>query len=386
MRFSKRLPSEFCENDFAKVVQKSQGHIDLTTTNPTHCSFNGSLDALKNVFTVEHLASYDPDPQGLYAARVAVCHYMHPYDIIPEQVLLTAGTSEAYSFLIKLFCDPGDVILIPQPSYPLLEHLAELEAVRVGYYSLIYNDQVWRLDLNSIQKQLQLGAKIIVVVEPNNPTGTICSSEQWSELCLLAKKYQAVIISDEVFRPYYKYSDWPKATADTQGVPIFILDGLSKACGLPQLKCSWIVALTAKSHLNACMERLNFIADAYLSVNAPVQQALPQLLNFAKDIQQQIRARVQTNELQLAVMLERLSHVQALPTNGGWYAILHLKNLPQNSEEQSVLQLLEQERVLVHPGYFYGFDEGAFWVMSLLLPRENFASGLSRLNTFLKRM
>jgi hypothetical protein len=296
----------------------------------------------------------------------------------PSRILLTASTSEAYAYLIKLLTEPGDEVLVPRPSYPLFEFLATLENIRISQYPLIYHDG-WSIDTGALERAITERTRAIVVVNPNNPTGSFVKRQELDRLVELCHEHSLAIISDEVFSDYAFAAD-PERVARLTGVDevlTFSLSWLSKVAGLPQMKLSWIVTGGPVSERTAAMERLELIADTYLSVATPVQHALPRLLEAGEDIRAQIRRRTRNN-LDMLLASTANSANRTLQVEGGWYATLQVPRI--RSEEEWALDLLSRCDVLIQPGYFYDFDQDGLLVLSLLTPEETFSEGLRRLN------
>jgi len=343
------------------------GVLDLTESNPTQAGFDYPEEELLAGFQDPRMLTYDPESAGLTEAREIIGRYC---GVPADRLILTSSTSEAYSWLFKLLCNPGDEVLAPQPSYPLFDYLAALENVRPVPYPLEYHGR-WTIDFDSLLAALSTQTRAIILVHPNNPTGSFVQGEELARLDELCRERGIALISDEVFSGYAlepRAEFVPVAAA----VPAmaFSLNGLSKMIGMPQMKLGWIHTNSREAH-----ERLELIADTYLSVGTPVQHALPALFGIRDRIQRQIRARLQEN---LATLKAGFSprHVE-----GGWYAVLQVPRV--RSEEEWVLALLEHENVLVQPGYFYDFASEAFLVLSLLTPPAVFEEGLRRINTFL---
>jgi alanine-synthesizing transaminase len=318
---------------------------------------------------------YRPEPLGLRSAREAVARYMaelgHP--VTPEHVVLTASTSEAYGFLFKLLCEPGDEILVPTPSYPLLEHLCRLEGVRSRPYALAWDGR-WHVTADALSAAGGTRTRAVIAVHPNNPTGSYLKRE---ELALLAG-LGLPLISDEVFAPYALSEDAERAGSalDAADSLVFTLHGLSKLVGLPQLKLSWLCVGGHEEVAREACARLEWIADTYLSVATPVQLALPELLARHGELGAPIRARLAVNLAQLRAQTQG-SATTPLHVEGGFYAILRLPAL--RDDESWALELLERDAVLVQPGYFYDLPEGPFAVLSLLPDPAVFEEGLRRL-------
>jgi hypothetical protein len=350
--------------------------LDLTESNPTQAGFAYSPEILF-ALTDPKALRYEPDPQGMRSAREAVSAYYadRGVKVSPSQILLTASTSEAYSYLFKLLADPGDEVLVPRPSYPLFEFLAGLESVSVKQYPLRY-DGAWHMDFAQLERSLTPKTRAVVVVNPNNPTGSFLKRAECEQLTQLVAARNLAILSDEVFADYGFGTD-PERVRTLAGAPealTFSMSGLSKIAGLPQMKLGWIVA-SGPRHQEA-LEKLEWIADTFLSVASPVQAALPTLLRAAEPVQQQIRDRTAAN-LDLLRTSTRDSPANVLGVEGGWSAILQLPRT--RSEEQWAEGLLRDRDVLVQPGFFYDFESEAFLVVSLLTEPAIFEEGVARM-------
>lgn len=382
MRFSKRTDWNTAESELAKAHRLRVGAglpiADLTASNPTRCGFDydaGLLDALTDSRALE----YDPQPQGLLAAREAVCGYYseHGVRVEPGQVVLTTSTSEAYSFLFRLLCDAGSEALAPQPGYPLFDYLAGLDDVRIKAAPLVY-DYGWQIDPEGFRRAITRETRAIVLVHPNNPTGHFTKAWEREELGRICREYDLSLIVDEVFLDYGFDGEPESFAAGIEGVPVYVVSGLSKIAGLPQMKAAWVVATGPE--LDAAMARLEVIADTFLSMNAPVQWAMAAWLKGRGKVQRQIRERVEGNLAELDRQLARLPAVERLTVEGGWYAVLRIPAL--ESDETTVLELLERG-VWVHPGYFFGMEEKGWLVVSLLGRGQEFATGVTGLVDFL---
>lgn len=372
--------------------------LDLTESNPTRCGIRypeGLLDPLADPRSL----TYEPDPKGLLSARetVASLYAKKKAPIDPERVLLTASTSEAYSFLFRLLTNPGDSILVPRPSYPLFEYLAKLDDLRTIPYSLRYSgcgkrmphhallrsgcaeeDSSWSIDVEELSLEVTDMTRAIVVVHPNNPTGSILSDQEITELSQLCQSRGLAMIADEVFAEYL-YSGVPTTVlSKVSGSHLtFCLGGLSKFLGLPQMKLAWIAATGPSELLPPALERLEMIADTYLSVNTPAQWALSRWMTLAPFIQAQIRKQITVNRQALIDHFLEAAPVESLKAQGGWYAILRVPSIRE--EESWVVDLLEKDHVLVYPGYFFDFEERGILVVSLLAPEKIFQEGIRRL-------
>ncbi|MFZ0746912.1 MAG: pyridoxal phosphate-dependent aminotransferase [Terracidiphilus sp.] len=382
MRFSRRTDWNTEESELAKAyrrrVQAGLPIADLTASNPTRCGFAydpGLLEALAD----ERALDYDPQPRGMASARDAVCSYYagHGVAVAPEQIVLTTSTSEAYSFLFRLLCDPGSEILVPQPGYPLFDYLAGLNDVLLKAAPLVY-DYEWQIDAEAIRRAITPDARAIVFVHPNNPTGHFTKARETEELGKLCKEFELSLIVDEVFLDYGFAEQAKSFAAGMEGVPVYVVSGLSKIAGLPQMKAAWIVATGPEAGL--ALERLEVIADTFLSMNAPVQWALPKWLEGRGAIQKQIRERVAGNLAELDRQLGGQQTTRRLEVEGGWYAVLRIP--ATQSDEQTVLELLERG-VWVHPGYFFGMEEAGWLVVSLLGTEGDFCTGVTSLIAYL---
>ena len=294
----------------------------------------------------------------------------------PSQVVLTTSTSEAYSWLFKLLCSPDDAVLVPRPSYPLFEHLAALEGVQLHSYSLEYHGR-WSIDLESI-RDAPRNVRALIVVSPNNPTGSFLSVEEQAALSGECARRKWALIADEVFADYPLEIVAPVTDLAARApVLSFTLGGLSKSVGLPQLKLAWIIAGGPGAQRQSALDVLELIADTYLSVATPVQVATPHLLEAGKAVRASIHERVRQNLDVLRATAMAFPACDVLPVEGGWSAVVRVPSM--RSEERLVLDLLEHERVLVHPGYFFDFPREAYVVVSLLPPPDMFADAVTRL-------
>lgn len=364
MKFSTRLPQEMHPNALTELLQtKRRGGariLDLTESNPTHAGIEyppGFLGSL----AVEAAVRYEPEPFGLMAAREVIAR---EYGAPVDSVVMTASTSEAYSWLFKLLCDPGDEVLVPRPSYPLFDYLAALESATVRHYGLFY-DYGWFIDFHTIERAINERTRAIVLVNPNNPTGHFLRRHELAQLSALGLP----IISDEVFRDY-RLQPAPDSVLTLQDVSetlVFTLNGLSKTVGLPQMKLAWMIANGPADQVREALSRLEIIADTYLSAGTPVQCALASLLELRGPVQSQIIDRLRANLETL-----RASGLRTLDIEAGWYAIVA-------QEEGSEIRLLRDHDVLVQPGYFYDFESSGYIVVSLLTATDVFQEGIGRL-------
>jgi len=383
MAFSKRTAWNTEETTLARAhrerVQAGLPLADLTASNPTRCGFEYDLSLLAPLTDLQAL-TYDPQPRGLLTAREAVARYYadHGASVYPEQIILTTSTSEAYSFLFRLLCDAGSEILVPQPSYPLFDFLAELDDVRLKAATMVY-EHGWQIDPEGFRRAVTPETRAIVLVHPNNPTGHFTKAWEAEELGKLCREHDLALIVDEVFLDYGFGEPAETFAAGLDGVAVYVVSGLSKIAALPQMKAAWIVATGPES--NVALDRLEVIADTFLSMNAPVQAALPVWLEGRGGIQQQVRERVRANLAELDRQLVAVSAVDRLKVEGGWYAVLRIPAI--QPDEQTVLELLEKG-VWVHPGYFFGMERAGWLVVSLLGPVEEFREGAARLVDYLR--
>lgn len=350
-RYSSRLHWSTEKNALTKALEASRPSLNLAQSNPTTAGIIYPPD----------IVPYEPDPRGSLRARKAVSEY-YQGAITPDQLLLTASTSEAYSYLFKLLCDPGHEVLVPRPSYPLFDMLAQVETVGLRQYRLHYHDG-WFIDLDSLRSQVNDRTRAIICVNPNNPTGSYLKRFEYEPIAELCNQHGLALISDEVFSNYGidPHPETVYTVAKESGCLGFSLSGLSKVSGLPQMKLGWIAA-GGPGHEEA-LERLEWISDTFLSVSTPVQVAAPEMLAMRYDIQAQIGARIRAN----------LDQVRALHVEGGWYATLPVPRI--RTEEEWILQLLDRG-VLVQPGYFFDFDSEAFLILSLLTEPSEFGAGV----------
>jgi aspartate/methionine/tyrosine aminotransferase len=377
--FSARSAFDLSLNALARAHAKVRDGnlLDLTESNPTHAGIAYDGGAILPPLAAPASLLYEPFPFGLPSARTAVAADLSLYGppVDPSRVVLTASTSEAYTFLFKLLCDPEDEVLVPRPSYPLFEHLARLECVQAVSYRLAY-DGAWHVDLPSVRAAVSKRTRAIVAVSPNNPTGSYLKREELTALADLGLP----IVSDEVFGRYATRTDPTRACsaleAGDRAPLVFSLGGLSKLAGLPQMKVAWMGVGGEAARVAEALGRLEVIADAFLSVGTPVQCALPALLSSRGVAEGAIRARVLSNLAGLRSAVEG-SAVSLLDVEGGWSAILRL---PQTrTEEAWALAFLEGDSVHVHPGHFYDFEDEAYMIVSLLTPEATLREGVRRM-------
>ncbi len=356
--------------------------LDLTVSNPTQVGLVYPPEVLRALDDPRSLV-YEPNPAGLEDTRRTVSAYYaaRGVEVPPGRILLTASTSEAYAYLFKLLCNPGDCVLTPRPSYPLFEFLGDMECVRVEQYPLCYQGE-WTLEPEAVAQAVSAHARAVVVVSPNNPTGSFLKHGELQELLRICADRKLALISDEVFSDYALSSDPARvrSLAGVQDCLTFTLSGLSKVAGLPQMKLGWVVVNGPEKLREEAIERLEWIADTYLSVATPVQWAAETLLRAGELVQQQIRARMETN-LSAARSVLAGSAASLLRLEGGWSLTVQVPRV--RSEEEWALRLLTEHNVLVQPGFFFDFASEAFLVVSLLTPPRVFADGIKGLKTCL---
>jgi len=353
--------------------------IDLTESNPTRCGFAPDREILQSLQDPRSLL-YEPDPRGLLCARQAVCEYYaaRGVSVQPEQVFLTTSTSEAYTYVFRLLADPGDKVLVPQPSYPLFDFLAGINDLEVVSYPLHYDHQ-WRIDLDAVRDGWGPRARALMVVHPNNPTGSFVQSSELDFLAGCLRQDQGALIADEVFADYALEAGEGRVVshAADSTVLTFTLSGLSKISALPQMKLGWVVVSGPKKELKIALERLEVIADTYLSVSAPIAHALPALLELRKTVGPKIMERLRSNLCWLDQAMASCREVTRLGTEGGWCAILRVPKVV--SDEDWAVELMVREGVLVHPGHFYDFPGDGYLVISLLTGESAFREGAGRI-------
>jgi alanine-synthesizing transaminase len=366
--------------EIEELRRKGVPLLDLTESNPTRCGFAFDQQAILEALANPQALSYEPDPRGLLLARHAVAGYYAERGITldPGQIFLTTSTSEAYSYIFRLLAEPGDSVLVPQPSYPLFDFLAGLNDVRLIPYPLIY-DQTWQIDLPTLERRLEARARAVLVVHPNNPTGSFVRRGELAELLAFCQRHDMALVADEVFADYSLATD-PQRVASHAGVTealTFTLSGLSKISALPQMKLAWLVVNGPAQLLQSGLARMEIIADTYLSMSAPLALALPGLIETRRTLQPQILDRVKSNLHLLDARLAPEQPVSRLVVEGGWYAVLRLPSI--RTDEEWAMELARKEGVLVHPGHFFDFSSEGHLVISLLTEREVFEEGIARI-------
>jgi alanine-synthesizing transaminase len=381
--FSDRTNWKLTRNRLTEALEAARSSgaavLDLTISNPTQASLQYDEALILQALGSPQAMDYDPQPKGLLSARTAVAAYYQAVrvpNLDPERLILTTSTSEGYSFVLRLLCNPGDELLVPKPSYPLFEFLADLQDVRLVPYPLIY-DHGWQMDFHSLQKLVTERTRAVVVVHPNNPTGSFVHPQEQESLNRFCREHGLALIADEVFLDYAHDRAARQSFVANQDVLTFTLSGISKISALPQMKVAWIITSGPAAEVEAALARLEIIADTYLSLNAPVQWALPALLEQRKTIQPQLLDRVLGNLAELDRQLAAQKACQRLLVEGGWYAVLRVP-VTQTDEELAV-DLLHRKSVLVHPGHFYDFPADGHLVLSLITPRAEFTEGIKKL-------
>jgi aspartate/methionine/tyrosine aminotransferase len=352
--------------------------LDLSVSNPTECGFRYDAPAIVRALCNPASMHYTPDPQGLVSARRAVCAYYAERGgrVAPQDLILAVSTSEAYSFIFRLLCNPDDELLIPTPSYPLFDFLAEVNDVRLTRYPLFY-DHGWHIDLHALERAITPRTRGIVVVHPNNPTGHYAKPNEIAQLTRVCSERQMAILADEVFLDFPLSGAVQPSFANNPDALTFTLSGVSKISGLPQMKLAWLAVSGPAKLKREAQERLELIADTYLSMNAPIQLAAPALLEQRTGFQRQLMTRVRTNLTELDSQLARQRNVTRLEIEGGWYAVLRVP--VTRSDEDLAIDLLEKHDVYVHPGHFYEFPGDGYLVVSLIAREQEFAEGVRRI-------
>ena len=387
--FSSRVHADLAPNRLTHALERrraeGRSYVDLTESNPTRAGFDYPADLLAPLGDRRGLA-YSPQPFGVLEARRAVAddYARRGLPVGPERIVLTVSSSDAYSLLFRVLCDPGDHVLAPRPSYPLFEHLGRLDAVTIVPYDLEYHS-AWSIDVASVERALSDRTRALLIVTPNNPTGSYVKSHELDRLAAICAAHDVALIADEVFADYELVPGVSRSSGRVlarQDVLTFSLGGLSKSIGLPQLKLGWIGVGGPATAVERSLARLEFACDMYLSVSTPVQLAAPELLERGASLRQQIQARVIANYDHLAARGATMPTCEVLNAEGGWYAIVRVPSLCP--EEELVLNLLADADVLTHPGYFFDFAHESHLVVSLLVPEPWFREGVSHMFRYLE--
>jgi alanine-synthesizing transaminase len=387
MMFSQRTNWKLSPNKYTQAVEdfRSSGEafVDLTVSNPTRCGFRYDSHAILQAFQNPKSLTYEPEAKGLLAAREEVARYYkedHGVTVDPASLLLTTSTSEAYSYVFRLLCNAHDEILVPRPSYPLFDFLGDLQDVSLLPYSLEYAHG-WFLDFHSLIRALTPRTRGVLLVHPNNPTGSYVHAEELQRLNQLCRERHLALIVDEVFLDYSLADQNRDSFVANNDALTFTLSGLSKIAALPQMKVAWVAVSGPEPSRQPALQRLEVIADTYLSLNAPTQWAFPTLFQQRKSLQPQLLERTRSNWLCLKSLSAPHSCCALLDTAGGWYAVLRVSD--DRADEDLAIHLLRYARVLVHPGHFYDFPSDGYLVLSLIGSCDEFREGVSRLLEFL---
>jgi alanine-synthesizing transaminase len=388
--FSKRTEWKLALNRFTEarheVALRGGKIFDLTISNPTRAGLNVDLSHDREVIakglTDARISDYDPQPKGLLHAREAVRDYYRERNtnVDAESLVLTTSTSEGYSYVFRLLCNPGDEVLVPKPSYPLFDFLADLQDVKLVPYPLIY-DHGWQMDFHSIERVVNERTRAIVLVHPNNPTGSYVKLNERKALNDFCRKHEMALIVDEVFLDYALNGEKHESFAANQDALTFTLSGVSKISGLPQMKLAWIAGSGPEKIMQEAMARLEIIADTYLSMSAPTQFAAGAMLDQRKRLQPALSQRTRANLAELDRQLATRKTCARLDVEGGWYAVLRVP--ATQTDEDLAIGLLKECGVLVHPGHFYDFPADGYLVVSLITPEKDFSEGIQHTLQFI---
>lgn len=389
--FANRTNWKLEQNRFTQALEAhrrvGRELLDLTVSNPTTCGFEYPQAEILGALTDPCALQYAPESKGMRSAREAVAAYYAGRPgfgicagaVDPDRIILTAGTSEAYSYIFRLLCEPGDEVLFPAPSYPLLEYVAGLNDVRTVPYPLHY-DHGWQMDLGALRAVVTPRTRAVLVVHPNNPTGSFVSPVEADALREICASREMAIVADEVFLDYSADSKAHSTFSFDTNVLTFTLSGLSKISALPQMKLAWLIASGPEALVKAALQRLEIIADTYLSPGTPVQLAAPKLLGQRDRMQEQLQARISANLAYLDSALGTQNLITRLDRQGGWYTVLRCP--ATGPDEDLAIALLEKHSVLVHPGRFFDFSQDGFLVLSLISPADIFSEGVRRMLGF----
>src|SRR6266853_2935844 len=389
--FGSRTNWRLDPNQFAQALEAHRRAgkelLDLTVSNPTECGISYPEREILAALADPRALVYSPEGKGLHEAREAVADYYvgrtgfagQGERVDPECIVLTSGTSEGYSHTFRLLCETGDEILVPAPSYPLFEFLADLADIRLVPFPLFY-DHGWQIDFTSLRGALTPRSRAVLLVHPNNPTGSFVKPREAAELAEICAAREMAIVADEVFLDYTGGPELARTFAFHDAALTFTLSGLSKISLLPQMKLAWLVVNGPQALVHTAVERLEIIADTYLSPSTPVQLALPKFLALRSGLQVQLRQRISANLAVLDAALRESKLLARLEREGGWYAVLRV---PATCPDEALaVDLLERCSVLVHPGHFFNFSQDGFLVLSLIAPEKQFQEGGQRLRKF----
>jgi alanine-synthesizing transaminase len=362
----------------ARRRAEGQPVLDLTASNPTACGFVYDRGVILGALADARALTYSPDPRGLESARQAVAAYYasHGSPVAPHDILLTVSTSEAYSWVFRTLCNGGDELLVPAPSYPLFGFLADLHDVKLVPYPLKH-DHGWQVDFGALERAVTPASRGVIVVHPNNPTGSFVKAAEGTRLSELCAARGLALIADEVFLDFVIEDGAPQSFAANSTALTFTMSGLSKVSGLPQMKATWLVVSGPQPWKTQALERLEVIADTFLSPSTPVQLALPALLEQRAGFQRQVLARLKHNLAELDRKLAGHPTCSRLKVEGGWYAVLRIP--ATRSDEDFAVELLATRGVYIHPGHFFDFPADGYVVVSLLTPEREFAEGIQTL-------
>jgi len=379
--FSQRTNWKLSRNKYTEALEgmRASGEpiADLTISNPTQCGFAYDAERILAAFGNPKALTYEPEAKGLLAAREEVARYYkedHGVTVDPDAVLLTTSTSEAYSYVFRLLCNAHDEILVPKPSYPLFDFLGDLQDVSLIPYSLEYAHG-WFVDFHSLIRALTPRTRAVLLVHPNNPTGSYVHAEEGNRLNALCRERGLALIVDEVFLDYGLTDTRRESFVTNEECLTFTLSGLSKIAALPQMKVAWVTTSGPEPMRQSAIERLEIVADTYLSLNSPTQWAFAELLEQRRSLRPQVLERVRRNWAHLQTAMGRDSACGLLEAEGGWYAVLRVSS--DYSDEELAIALLQKTHTLVHPGHFYDFAEDGYIVLSLITPIAEFARGVS---------
>jgi alanine-synthesizing transaminase len=352
--------------------------IDLTVSNPTQCGFQYDGEAILGALRNPAALKYEPNPRGLGVARSAVAQYYAERGaaVSHDDMFLTTSTSEAYSYVFRTLCDPDDEVLIPEPSYPLFEFLADIQDVRLVRYPLVY-DYGWLIDFHALEQAITPRTRAVIVVHPNNPTGHFSKPEEMRKVSKICALRQIAVIADEVFLDFALGEKHQATFAANPGALTFTMSGLSKICGLPQMKAAWLIVSGQEPFKAQALARLEVIADTHLSMGAPIQWAMPTLLGQRAAFQKQLMARVSENLAEIDRQLAGQKSCSRLEVEGGWNVIIRVP--AASSDEELALELLATKGVYLHPGHFYDFPSRGTVVVSLITPENDLSEGLRQL-------
>jgi alanine-synthesizing transaminase len=384
--FAKRTNWDLSQNRLSEALAAhrvaGKPLLDLTVSNPTECGFRYAAAAILKALSNPAALDYDPNPRGLKSARRAVADYYLARNehVSVEDMFLTTSTSEAYSFVFRTLCDPGDELLIPSPSYPLFDFLAEIQDVNLVRYPLLY-DHGWQIDFHALEQAITPRTRGVIVVHPNNPTGHYTKPAEMTKLNAMCSASEIAIIADEVFLDFPLDGNRAPSFAANPGALTFTISGLSKISGLPQMKSAWLITSGPQQSKNQALARLEVIADTYLSMNAPVQLAMPVFLAQRNLFHEQLASRVRRNLAELDRQLDAQKNCARLALEAGWYAILRVP--ATRSDDDFAIELLQKHGVYVHPGHFYDFSSDGYLIVSLITPEASFSQGIARTLTLL---